>query len=152
MKSKRIILTGFLAALAGASLMAGSVFADQTKADTADTAQKQSKLEKALAKYDRTGKMKRCVTPQRVRNTRVVDDTHIIFEMTGRQVYLNSLPRRCPRLGYLKSISYEVRGGTICNNDLFSAFDSVSVDTINCVFGEFEALTLKPKKPEPKPE
>lgn len=108
-----------------------------------------SKLDKALKKYERTGEMKRCLNPTRIRQSRVVDDNHIIFEISSRKVYLMTLPRKCPRLGFHRAIKYDVRGGSICKSDLFEVFDSMGIRGPNCSFGEFERLTRKKdKKPE----
>lgn len=133
---KQIIFGGVACVLA-----AGSVVGDEdTQKD------EQSALEKALMKYERTGEVKKCINPTRIRHSRVVDDFHIIFEMTGRKSYLSTLPRKCHSLDFHKSIKYTVRGGSLCRNDLFEVFNSTGIHGPTCSFGEFEELKLKPKK------
>ena len=39
---------------------------------------------------------KRCISMTRISSSEVIDDQTIAFHMTGRDVYLNRLPRRCP--------------------------------------------------------
>lgn len=108
-----------------------------------ETEVKPSKLEKALGKYERTGETERCLTHSRVRHTRVVDDNHIIFELSPRSYYLSTLPRRCHSLGFHKAIKMTVRGGSICARETFQVLDnSVAMGPL-CSFGEFEKLTKK---------
>jgi len=121
------------------ALAAGSVAGDENK----DAKDEMTKLDKAMVKYDRTGDTKSCLSPSRIRTTRVIDDEHIIFEMRGKKVFLNTLPRRCPRLGYNKSIRYTVRAGSICKNDIFEVFDSSGLIGTSCSFGQFEQLEKK---------
>jgi len=142
-KFRKIGFSTLIGILAATSIAVG----DEDK--TSD-GEEMSKLEKAMVKYDRTGEMKSCLSSSRIRHTRVVDDEHIIFEMPGSKTYLNTLPRRCPRLGYHKSIKYTVRGGSICKNDIFEVFDSAGLIGISCSFGEFEKLEKKKDKDDKK--
>ncbi len=68
-------------------LFAGPTGADESK----DTEAEASKLEIALAKYDRTGEMKTCINPRRIRDMKIVDDNHILFRVSGKKSYLNTL-------------------------------------------------------------
>jgi len=131
------------------SLMAASTSAIGDE-DKSTANEEMSKLDKALVKYERTGEMKRCLNPTRIRHSNVVDDMHIIFEVTGRKVYLNTLPRKCSSLGFHRAIKYTVRGGTICKGDLFEVFDSSGIRGVSCSFGEFEKLDLKKDKDDKK--
>lgn len=140
---RKIGFSALIGVLAVSSLAAGDE-------DKASSKEEMSKLEKAMVKYDRTGEMKSCVSPSRIRHTRVVDNEHIIFEMRGSKVYLNTLPRSCPRLGYHKSIKYTVRAGSLCRNDIFEVFDSAGLIGTSCTFGEFEKLEKKTDKDDKK--
>lgn len=104
-----------------------------------------SKLDKAIKKFDRTGETERCVSPYRIRQTRVVDDNHIIFEMVGRKTLLNVLPRKCHSLGFQETILYTVRGGQLCRGDIFSVLGHGGRTSNSCVFGDFEQLEKKEK-------
>ena len=134
-------------ALIGVLAASNGVVGDE---DNTSSEEEISKLEKALVKYDRTGEMKSCLSPSRIRHTRVIDDEHIIFEMRGNKVYLNTLPRRCSRLGFHKSIKYTVRGGSLCKNDIFEVFDSAGLMGTSCTFGEYEKLEKKKDKDDKK--
>jgi len=118
--------------------------------DHAAEEKEMTKLDTALLKYVRTGNEKNCLNTTRIRNSRVIDDNHIIFEVRGRKVYLNTLPRKCPTLGFHKAIQYTVRGGAICKNDLFQVFDTTGIRGVGCSFGAFEELNKKAGKDEKK--
>ncbi len=100
----------------------------------------QEKLEKALAKYKRTGEVKKCITPSRMRGSSVIDDYHIIFQENGKKSYLTTLPRQCHSLGFHKAIAYEVRGSAVCKGEVFSVINGSSIPGGFCQFGKFEEL------------
>jgi len=127
------------------SMVVGLLVTGATGADEA-AKEKISKLDKALVKYERTGEMKKCVNPARIRHSRVVDDRHIIFEVTSRKVYLNTLSHKCSSLGFHKAIAYKVRGNSLCRNDLFEVLNSSGIPGAHCSFGEFEKLEKKEKE------
>ncbi|MFC3051596.1 hypothetical protein [Kordiimonas pumila] len=115
--------------------LSGSLYADETP-----TPPEPTKLDKALDGYTRTGEMKRCLSPSRIRQTRVVDDNNIIFEVSGREKYLNTLPHKCSSLGFHEAIAYEVRGGFLCSGDIFRVIDSTPIPGPSCQFGQYEKL------------
>jgi len=117
-----------------------------------DEASEPTKLEKALQKFERTGEMEKCVTHSRIRHTRVVDDNHIIFELSGGNYYLNTLPRKCHSLGFHQGIKYTVRGSTVCYREMFSVLDGSSVMGPMCNFGQFEKLEKQKKNTETSSE
>jgi hypothetical protein len=147
--SKKNFTRGMLIAAFAVSVGMSSAFAgddttpEQSAMQIARQKKEDAKLDKALVKYTRTGEMKQCLNPRRIRKSTVINDTHIIFEVSSRLVYLNTLPRRCSRLGYFKAMAYEVRGGTLCDRDPFEVFDTTGFQYGSCFFGEFEKLALK---------
>ncbi len=114
-----------------------SVMADEAGED---------KLAKALEKYEKTGKVNHCVQLTRVSSTRVIDDYNILFKMKGRKAYLNSLPRRCSRLGFERAFSYVVHTNQLCSSDIITVFDSTSnIQGPSCGLGKFIEYKKKPK-------
>lgn len=107
-----------------------------------------TKLDKALEKFTRTGEMENCINPRRIRDTRVVDDNHIIFRVNGKVSYLNTLPRKCNSLGFHEAIIYKVRGARVCHREIFHVLDRSSVPGPFCSFGKFEKLVKKTDKQE----
>jgi hypothetical protein len=64
-----------------------------------------------------------CVNHSQIRSTSVIDDYTVAFEMKDRSVWVNTLPSRCPRLGYQESFSIDVRGGTVCSVDTIQVLE-----------------------------
>ena len=81
-----------------------------------------------------------CITVSRIRATRVHDDRTVDFEVTGGETYRNTMPRNCPRLGFERAISYDVRGGQLCSTDIVYPIASYG-DRLErgpgCSLGEF---------------
>ncbi|MEX1147205.1 MAG: DUF6491 family protein [Sphingomonadales bacterium] len=100
-----------------------------------------------LEAYERTGKMVNCVDTNRVRNTRVLDNQHIIFEMRGGRDYLNTLPYRCSQLGFNESFSYTLRGfNKLCNVDFITVITGSGPGPVrgaSCGLGQFELIEKK---------
>jgi hypothetical protein len=102
------------------------------------------RLEKELAKYDRTGEVQNCVSQNQIKNTNVLDDMHIIYELSGNNFLLNTLDRKCPQLGFNRAYSINVRGGQVCNNDIIHVFENSGTGGA-CGLGKFEKLNIKRK-------
>jgi len=65
-----------------------------------------------------------CVNISRIRSTQVHDDYTIDFELPGNEIYRNTLPNRCPSLGFEERFAYEANVGQLC-----------AVDTIAVIVG-----------------
>lgn len=66
----------------------------------------------------------RCIHTILINRTVVVDDQSILFYMNGKVIYHNSLPRRCPGLGFEKRFSYRSSVGKLCRIDTISVLRS----------------------------
>lgn len=73
--------------------------------------------------FTRTGEIRDCIHLSRVRSSRVLDGEHILFRMHGNRYYLNTLPRRCPRLGVIRSFAFSTSIAKLCSLDTIVAFD-----------------------------
>lgn len=58
-----------------------------------------------------------CIQTSRIRNTTVHDDYTIDFEMSGSAVYRNTLPARCPGLGFEERFAHQTTTGQLCRVD-----------------------------------
>jgi hypothetical protein len=58
-----------------------------------------------------------CISTSRIRSTKVVDDSSILFYTRGRAVYHNILPRRCNGLAREGRFSYRVSNSNLCRMD-----------------------------------
>ncbi len=65
-----------------------------------------------------TGAAENCLNTRNIRTSHVQSDRVIDFEMTGGQVYRNTLPNRCPGLGFERAFSYDTTVGRLCNPDI----------------------------------
>jgi hypothetical protein len=74
----------------------------------------------AAAREESDREAERCVRVSRIRRTKVIDDQNIAFYMRNRDVYINSLPRRCPQLANEDRFAYTARGGQLCSTDVIT--------------------------------
>jgi len=106
------------------------VIADEAKSEA---------LAKALVGYQTTGVIKKCVRMSDIRNTKVIDDQNILFELRRGKAYLNKLPNRCPRLAAENRFSYKVTVGQLCSVDTITVlFSPPGVSGPTCGLGNFE--------------
>ena len=95
-----------------------------------------------------------CVTVNRIKQTRIVDDNNILFFMRGGEVYRNYMPRRCPRLKRENSFTYDVRTNSLCNVDIIyvlERFGSSLRRGMACGLGMFYAVTKEEAEQLGKP-
>ena len=97
----------------------------------------------------------RCISMSRITNAEVIDDQTIAFHMTGRDVYLNELPRRCPGMHFSRGIGYRTHAGQLCNLDTITVLDNFGGVSRgpSCGLGLFTLITedeLKALKAERK--
>lgn len=62
----------------------------------------------------------RCIRTNRIRRTKVIDDRTIAFYMRNREVFLNTLESRCPRLDTEERFAYSSRAGQLCDTDVIT--------------------------------
>ncbi|HEC01649.1 MAG TPA: hypothetical protein ENI91_08140 [Sphingomonadales bacterium] len=108
---------------------------------------KEEDLVKALAKYEKTGNVERCILTSRIRTSKVIDDYNILFIMKGKKAYLNTMKHRCSRLGFEKSFIYELHVNQLCNVDIITVFDSTGgIRGPSCGLEKFVEYKKKPKE------
>lgn len=61
-----------------------------------------------------------CLQLQNIRQTQVRDDQTIDFITRGGQWYRNTLPNRCPQLGFERAFSYQTSITQLCNVDIIT--------------------------------
>lgn len=57
-----------------------------------------------------------CINAGDIDHLSYPDDKTILFHMRGNKIWRNDLKRECPGLKFEQSVSYEIRGGSICGN------------------------------------
>jgi len=90
---------------------------------------------------------KRCVSLHAIRNTRVLDDSNIVFEMAGGKTLVNKLPHKCPGLGFEKRFAYKTSLSQLCNTDIIWVLTTTGRGA-SCGLGLFEPWVA----PEPAPD
>jgi hypothetical protein len=108
--------------------------------------------------------VRNCVSTNRIRTTKVVDDSNILFYMRGGTIYHNRLSRGCNGLGREGRFSYRARGGNLCQMDTITVLYSGGLTGFNrgasCSLGYFNEITEEdaegiiegpPKDQEAKP-
>ena len=89
-----------------------------------------------------------CILISRIRNTRVHDDFTIDFHLTGGDVYRNTLPNRCPQLGFEERFAYEANTGNLCSVDMISVIQSGAAGRgPRCQLGQFVPVRLLDEAP-----
>ena len=90
-----------------------------------------------------------CVDLRGIRDVRILDTAHIVFEMNGRERLLNTLPHPCPGLRHGSPFMYRVSGSQLCNLDLITVLEPVGsgfLPAASCGLGDFEAITTDDEK------
>jgi len=98
---------------------------------------------KELAKYNQTGEFKKCISYSLIKNTKVVDDNRIIFEMKHRKYMLNTLRSECRRLAYINNFAIAPFGNRVCGSDTINV---IANGGPACMLGEFEILEKLPRE------
>jgi len=79
-----------------------------------------------------------CINISRIRSTQVHDDYTIDFEMPGNEIYRNTLPNRCPSLGFEERFAYEANVGQLCAIDTITVIQGGAVGRgPRCSLGQF---------------
>jgi hypothetical protein len=120
-------------------LLAGcsSLPIDTTRADRA--------LAQAVA--GRTaGTPQRCVDRTNVGGPQIVDDHTLIYNQSGRRLWINTLPAACPSLRRDSLLIVQAFGTQMCQNDQFQARQPTDIISGPiCRFGTFTPYD-KPKR------
>ena len=98
------------------------------------------------ARIHPAGKAVDCVPLTAIRSTRVRDDRTIDFYMTGKRVYRNVLPHRCPELGFEERFSYSTSISQLCSVDIITVLHSPPVMRgASCGLGAFQPISGAPR-------
>jgi len=106
-------------------------------------------MPKQMAEYTRTDETRNCLGLPRIDRSDVWDDGHILFTMRNGDLWLNTLPRQCSRLGREASFMYENAINQLCKMDIITVLDtSTNIKGPSCSLGDFQKIELKHKTNE----
>ena len=86
----------------------------------------------------------RCLKTDQIDNSFVIDTTHIVFEMRGHDIYVNTLPA-CKGLGRTDMLTFSGgRAFQLCSSDRVTVVRTVGEGYMpgpSCALGKFEKVT-----------
>jgi hypothetical protein len=84
-----------------------------------------------------------CVHTSFIERTQVYGDDVIDFHMRDGKVYRNTLPNRCPTLGFEERFAYRTTTGQLCSVDTITVLQSGSqIGAPTCGLGKFQPVTI----------
>ncbi len=89
-----------------------------------------------------TGPAVSCINFRNIRGTQVIDDQTIDFHVTGNKVYRNTLPNRCPQLGFQRAFAYQTSISQLCSMDVITVIvpGSGPMTGASCGLGKFTPI------------
>jgi len=96
-----------------------------------------------------SGPPQNCIDTVRIRSTNVIDDQTIDFRMNDRTVFRNTLPNRCPGLGFARAFSYRTSISRLCNVDIITVVNQGGGPRqgASCGLGQFVPVTPAEQAP-----
>jgi hypothetical protein len=85
----------------------------------------------------------KCVSLSRIQSTDIIDKQHILFRLTGKDLYVNTLPRACPGLTRGKPYMYRTSQNELCNLDMITVLEQAPFGLTagaTCGLGTFEPI------------
>jgi hypothetical protein len=129
------------------TLLAGLLMA--TGAAPADAQSRTERRAVERAGWVPDGEPMGCIDRARLRETRVLDDQTIDFIMANGDRFRNTLPYRCPQLGFNEAFGYQTTINQICNVDIITVIQTPGTGVVgaSCGLGMFQPM----KRAEPAP-
>lgn len=98
-----------------------------------------------LEGYTVTGESQPCIATFLVRDTKVLDDSTVLFRMKNGELYVNQLSSACPQLARYNSFTYTTYNNMrLCNNDRITVYYSGMAPEFStgatCGINEFERV------------
>ena len=115
-------VAGLLLLLVSSWVAAGSDAEPEEKSEVVELSPEIEKLLSETSDPDEYAASSRCINAHRIRDSQILDDRHVIFEMSQRKYLLVQFKLRCQRLRRNSTLIYETRGGgQLCRLDQIRA-------------------------------
>ena len=106
---------------------------------------------KELAAYQPVGEPVNCISINRIRSTKIIDNQTIDFKMSGGKIYRNTLPNNCPSLAMEDRFSYRTSTNQLCSVDtirVLQNFGGQLSEGPGCGLGKFQPVEKVPTAEE----
>lgn len=91
-----------------------------------------------------------CISTNRIRSFRVIDDRTVDFEVNRNRVYRNRLPFSCNGLLFNQSIRHNSRTSSLCSSDTITVINpGVMPNGPTCNLGRFQPMKRAPAPDAP---
>lgn len=102
-------------------------------------------LTEASESEEYAGERVDCIQSRSIRDTRILDNRHIVFEMPGNTYYLVQFQHRCPQLRRTSTLIYETRANRLCRLDFIKAANSLHAGDVGppCSIPGFIPITVE---------
>lgn len=138
----KTLMSAASAAGTAAARAAGLLAAGLLAITAADASAKPVRM--SLEQLQPTGEMQSCIKGDRIRQTKIIDNSTILFRMQTGEYYVNKLPRRCSSLKIAGGFSFDTRGDNrLCNSNTIDVIDSSGATGAFCGLGKFERMEKK---------
>lgn len=87
---------------------------------------------------------KRCINARSIRGADVIDDNHVVFEIQGRRLFLNVLPKTCQGLSRDGRFSYDTYTRSLCASDkirILRESGNTFYEGKSCSLGRFRPMS-----------
>jgi len=84
-----------------------------------------------------------CLSLRQIRGSDVLDNQHIVFETVGGELFVNTLPHRCPGLSHNAPFMYRTSMNRLCDLDIITVLGDVGFGLIpqaSCGLGLFHPI------------
>lgn len=88
-------------------------------------------------------KAEHCIPLSQIRNTRIVNDSTLLFYTSGGKIYKNTFPHRCSGLRSADTFMYRTSQSQLCNLDIITVLNRIGSGFMpgpSCGLGDFEPI------------
>jgi hypothetical protein len=85
-----------------------------------------------------------CLGLIRIEDSKILDSRHMLFTMTDKGMYLNTLPKKCGSMGPGDTYTFRTSINRLCQGDVITMLHPGGRDFIpgaSCALGMFEPVT-----------
>jgi len=85
-----------------------------------------------------------CLSLIRIRDSKILDSKHILFTMTDKSMYLNTLPKKCAGMDPGDAYTFRTSLNSLCNQDVITMLypgGHGMLPGVSCGLGLFERVT-----------